>query len=305
MRVYRYWASVEVHRPGLHTRVWGGSDESERAARAEAERRAAATDWDAVAGAPRPTRDPRTYGYARGVNPEPLVDEALDERGGRAGAVTINRYGARVLNTATLAFIDVDTDDVPGSVMKFLNPDAPVPTAKRPGLLGAIMDALTGRPEPSPGQVRAAVTQAVIDWVQEGRGRGVRVYRTAAGLRVLVTSPAMDPVADGTRDLMRRFGSDPAYVALCRAQECFRARLTPKPWRLRGFDDPHPVINDETVRDGRATAWLEAYTRACAGHAVCELAEAIGERGTPDPTAGHLLRLHDEETGVGTGLPLA
>lgn len=309
MQVRRYWASVEVReqigRREIHTRVWGGSDQSEADALAEARRRAEATDWDRVLAGERTPSEPGNYSYLRGANPEPLVDESLDERGGRAGAVTINRYGARVLNTASLAFVDVDTDEVPARVMKFLNPHAPAPAAKRSGLLGKLRDALSGPPEPSPEEVRAAVAAAVRDWAAESPGRGARMYRTAAGMRVLLLNPPMDPSADETRELMLRLGADPAYVSLCRVQESFRARLTPKPWRLRGFDRLIPKINYETIADDRTARWLDAYASASRGHAVCELLEEIGARAAPDPATGYLLRLHDEETGVGSGLPLA
>ncbi len=309
MQVRRYWASVEVHKESgrrrIHTRVWGGSDLSEADARTEAQRRAEATDWERVLAGERTSAGPGNYSYHRGANPEPLIDETLDEDGGRAGAVTINRYGARVLNTASLAFIDVDTHETPGRVLKLLNPDAPTPGATRPGLLGRLKDALGGPPEPSPADVEDAVLASVRAWSRQTTGRGARVYRTAAGLRLLILNPPMDPTADATRDLMLRLAADPAYVSLCRVQASFRARLTPKPWRLKGLRDLQPVINYETIADERTAMWLDAYAGASRAHAVCELLEEIGARATPDPTAGYLLKLHDEETGVGSGLPLA
>ncbi|MEZ6242603.1 MAG: hypothetical protein R3B57_06115 [Phycisphaerales bacterium] len=309
MQVRRYWASVQIQkgsgRRRISTRVWGGSDESEAAARAEAQRRAEAVDWDRVLARERSPSEPGNYSYLRGANPEPMLDEALDEQGARAGAITINRYGARVLNTASLAFIDVDTNENPERVMQLLNPAAPITPVKRPGLLGRLKDALSGPPEASPEQVRDAVAQGVRGWVGQSSGRAARLYRTAAGLRLLLVNPPMDPAADETRELMLRFGSDPAYVALCRVQASFRARLTPKPWRLQGFDKLLPKINYETIADDRTSRWLDAYASASRGHAVCELLDQFGTNAAPDPTAGLLLKLHDEETGVGSGLPLA
>jgi hypothetical protein len=41
------------------------------------------------------------------------------------------------------------------------------------------------------------------------------------------------PEAPETDRLLRLSGADPAFVQLCRAQKCFRARLTSKPWRCR------------------------------------------------------------------------
>ena len=64
-------------------------------------------------------------------------------------------------------------------------------------------------------------------------GWGVRVYKTCAGYRGLVTHATFDPTADATLDLMRQFRCDPQYVTLCKRQESFRARLTPKGWRCK------------------------------------------------------------------------
>ena len=59
-------------------------------------------------------------------------------------------------------------------------------------------------------------------------GFGFRIYRTRAGFRLLVTSGTFDPSAAETLALLKEFGSDPLYIRLCKAQECFRARL----WQL-------------------------------------------------------------------------
>jgi len=64
---------------------------------------------------------------------------------------------------------------------------------------------------------------------------------------------------------MRFLRSDPEYVKLCRIQECYRARLTPKPWRW--CDEP----------------------------AVCVL-EAVHGGDDVDDELAEQLRLHDEMT---------
>ena len=62
-------------------------------------------------------------------------------------------------------------------------------------------------------------------------GMGLRLYRTANGYRCLVTHRTYDPASQECRELLEALGSDPLYIRLCRGQHCFRARLTPKPWR--------------------------------------------------------------------------
>jgi hypothetical protein len=48
---------------------------------------------------------------------------------------------------------------------------------------------------------------------------------------VLAVHDLFDPTSAITLAALRELGSDPKYVQLAKAQECFRARLTPKPWR--------------------------------------------------------------------------
>jgi len=82
---------------------------------------------------------------------------------------------------------------------------------------------------------------------------------------------------------------------LCEAQACFRARLTPKPWRC-GLGCPpktYPWINDEKRREFEA--WAGAYDRAIAGFAVCRLMDVLGETAV-HPDVEPVLRLHDAMT---------
>jgi len=61
-----------------------------------------------------------------------------------------------------------------------------------------------------------------------------RVYRTFAGCRVACTSRPFAWAVDAwqAERLMRFLDADPKYAALCGKQKCYRARLTPKPWRV-------------------------------------------------------------------------
>ena len=159
------------------------------------------------------------YDYGGPGRAEAIVDEVFDEEGARAGAVTVNRDGILVLNTATLVFVDVD-------LPKPARPSAP-------GLLGRIF----GKKQPAhgpPADPRGDALAALASWLEQDHSRGARVYETAAGLRYLITAPSLDPCSESCEKLMQRLGADPLYRVLCRAQACFRARLTPKPWRVPG-----------------------------------------------------------------------
>jgi len=173
--------------------------------------------------------------------------------------VTRNAYGALVLNTERAMFVDVDFHDDP---------------SQEPGALASL---------------RSLATQ---------HGLGTRIYRTAGGLRGLVTSATFDPKAPATSALLKEAGCDPLYIRLCQAQASFRARLTPKPWRL-GMRPPHVrwPFEDEWV-EGQFAQWQRTYEQKSRGTSVCKLVEHVGPQ-TVDAAVAPVVALHDARC-VGT-----
>jgi hypothetical protein len=97
---------------------------------------------------------------------------------------------------------------------------------------------------------------------------------------------------------------DPAFRQLCRVQQSFRARLTPKPWRC-GYVVPPTHYPRETADDRQRFAeWLAGYDVACAGWATCRFTESVGT-GAPAPALETVIRLHDGLTRCEEDLPLA
>lgn len=280
MRVARYWAYAETSATApdgerVHRSLWRGSDLSEADAKAAADRALADVAATVRAGTAKDW-----YAYAESTRPEPLVDEVMSADGTRAAAVTINRYGATILNTARVPFVDVD-----------------LVRNRTGGGLGRFFGKKPPAPDPAAEQIAKLET-----WVGERSGRAARVYRTAAGLRYLLPATELDPASDETRSLLERLGTDPRYTNLCRVQRCYRARLSPKPWRL-GVGGPPGHI--KYGRDAAQFAeWDEAYREASMRHAVCDLLTTIGAA-PPTDDAARVLDLHDAATGVGSGLPLA
>jgi hypothetical protein len=107
-----------------------------------------------------------------------------------------------------------------------------------------------------------------------------RVYRTCKGCRILCTSMALGDWFEDERHwhakmFLRFVHSDPAYIALCQRQHCYRARLTPKPWRSH--------------RDG------QGFT--CRGPSYCCSAWPLTTPGGEvHPDLIEQVRLHDELT---------
>lgn len=183
----------------------------------------------------------------------PAREEIVQQLDARA-VVTRNAYGALVLNAARAMFIDVDFGD----------------------------DARDG-----------PAMQRVQKWTASRPELAVRVYRTYAGLRLLVTNQTFDPTDPTTIQLLQEVGSDKLYIQLCKAQASFRARLTPKPWRV-GMRPPRvrfPYENAEARAELKH--WVGNYDMACRQAAVCKLIQTTGPATVLDEMRG-LLSYHDQ-----------
>jgi hypothetical protein len=126
-------------------------------------------------------------------------------------------------------------------------------------------------------------------------GLGFRIYRTCAGFRLLLTSKAFDPASTESLALLKAFGSDPLYIRLCKAQECFRARLSAKYWRCGVRRPPSRFPWEDEVKEREYRVWENDYHRVANQFAVCEL---IGGRGatTIDASVQTILDIHDRLT---------
>lgn len=207
----------------------------------------------------------------------PLREEIIRSVGQDA-VVTRNRYGALVLNTARVPFIDVDTE-ASGSGGGFL------------GLFGGKKDAAS----------------AALDRVRAACGRfprtSFRIYRTAAGFRLLATDLLLDPASAQAEALLADFSADPFFVKLCKLQASFRARLTPKPWRCGCGLPPGSFPRESTTQIAFGT-WLQEYELAIRSKATCQLLETQGP-GHTLPEVSEIVSEHDRACRVGEKAPLA
>jgi hypothetical protein len=106
----------------------------------------------------------------------------------------------------------------------------------------------------------ASPMRRLHEWIERHPAWGVRVYRTRSGLRYLVTHAPYSPEDPNIKAAMEFLGADPQYRNLCKAQKSFRARLTPKPWRV-GLTAPHLEFPRTTQDKERAAAeWVTGMT---------------------------------------------
>ena len=144
-------------------------------------------------------------------------------------------------------------------------------------------------------------------WVGENPGYRVRIYRTAAGFRVLIVNATVLATSAQAEQILEGLESDPLYRQLCRVQECFRARLTPKPWRIRrGRNPPNRFPWTEPESEQAYRDWESKYERAASSYRTCQFIEEVGaEEYQISDTHRSLIELHDELTGAHAERPLA
>lgn len=227
---------------------------------------------------------PDSYTYGNRPRREEIVEELTNDDGELIAFITRNHYGALVMNTAHLMFIDVDVPIQPAGS----------------GLVNLIKG-LFGKQTPLPAElVRTRIRESAARFP----GLTFRVYRTLAGFRVAVINKRISPTSQEASELYQAFGADPLYVKLCANQESYRARLTPKHWRC-GIDKPPTQFPFETSQ-ARAMfdSWKGNYDRGCTGFATCRFVEQIGTARALNENAT-LLRLHDSTSKADSDLQLA
>lgn len=214
---------------------------------------------------------------------EPVIEELL-AGDSMIAVITQNIYGAYILNTTRAMFIDIDV------------PPPPVV----PGLIGRLF----GMKPPTEEEKRPP-HERIQETLASHADLGMKVYRTPAGFRGLVTSQPMRPGSDDAQRLMRSFKSDPLYITLCKSQQSFRARLTPKPWRIGMDNPPRAFPFFDPAKQAAFDQWKLAYDARITQYAACEpLSNEPWGNPIVHPDIAPVLAMHDE-LACSTGKPLA
>lgn len=233
-------------------------------------------------------RSPDHYWYGNGPIREEVLERFPDTEGGLFAAVTRNRYGALVLNTASVCFIDLD-----------------FPSTSLGSLLKHFFARLLGKNSVSPDVLHEAeVVGRVEQFAEEHPHWGFRVYRTRAGVRLLATHDLFDPLAGDVTEACEFLHADPLYVRLCRTQQCFRARLTPKPWRCKHFPNTIGWPREDPASEKVFEEWLAKYDANQSQFATCRLVASLGNS-TIHPDVEGIIEIHDKMTRAMDSAPLA
>jgi hypothetical protein len=230
---------------------------------------------------------PNSYEYLDQPIREEIIQEVLTADT-HVATVTRNRYGALVLNCRSVLFVDVD-----------------FPKVKGKGLVESILLAFSRKRRDNRQQTIVDDTvREVESWARENPAHSFRLYRTKEGLRLLFTDREYEPNSAETEEILAGLKADPLYVKLTRKQECFRARLTAKPWRCGMTRPPcrYPWLDDQAEASYRK--WEAAYSERDAEYRTCKFLIAFG--GVADsPAITTIVGLHDRMTRIEEVAPLA
>lgn len=325
MIIPRYWAEARAqHREkGRQITVsrFGWSSAGEGEAQAHAEARAAEALRRVLAGERLDRRElKRAYHGAEGV---PIREEIVAEHG--ETIITRNSYGALCLNTPDVLFADMDFAAGPpsgagcGLALVLMLPAGWlawlegswglfVLLAIAAVLAGfgfvnlghKLMGAVSGGPE-------KAASGLIEKFIATHRDWRLRLYRTPAGMRVVATHRKFSPDDAGVAELFRALQADPVYVKMCQRQQCFRARVSPKPWRIGIAAHLKPRPGVWPVRPEAMAArqtWIAAYEKQAAGYAACRFEREAGT-GRASEEVRTVIELHDGLCRAGSKLPIA
>lgn len=216
-------------------------------------------------------------GVALSADYEAAIREEVVMQLNEKSVVTRNRYGARVLNTTEFSILDVDkgSDYTPSFLAKLFG------ATSRKGKEIAL---------------KHLTNMADSNLLP---GTGWRIYETRNGYRVIIGGLYLDPKEKELMTVGRQCRADMLYLYLCKKQNCYRARLTPKPYRMKmpGIRYHWPQSESE-YNDSKV--WVDLYETAALQFSVCKLIYTSGADFSTHPT----IVFHDK-TCCRDGLTLA
>ena len=214
--------------------------------------------------------------------------ETLSHDDETIGIITRNRYGARVLNTDCVLIADVD-----------------FPHASPSGFWQALHWLISrSKRRQTQENLENRTLQKVHQWADANPTRHFRLYKTRRGLRIIFTDKRYDPQSDETISILDQLESDPLYKQLTSKQQCFRARLTPKPWRCKCNRPPSKYPWDDEAIEAQYRQWQQHYEKAMTHYKTCVFIEHYGPQNQNAQTQT-IIDTHDHWTCSQNELPLA
>ncbi len=269
MRIYKHWVKVEEKFTSAENEVytlhaWGYSNQSVDEARLVAAKKL--KNLKAYHSEDDNFDDQNMYAdYFERPKPEEILSDSV--MGDSATVLVRNRYGAEILCSEKLCFVDLDYSGI----------------WARLGLKSMAARSIKGR---------------VHRVIGKNGDVSYRLYETKNGFRLVLLDRPYQAKSEFVQKLMSSLGADPLYIKMCRAQECFRARLTPKPWRcgLKNLPPEYPTTKPGTSE--ARSQWVSNYLVQSANFATCKLVESVGQDRADPQLLKLCLDVHDAKCRV-------
>lgn len=252
MKHFKFWVkeSFEINVKGTAQtiNILSGSNVSLDDAVAEGQKRSLLIEQRIASGEPK-----EEYDVA--------IKEHIEQRLDDDNVVSICRYGAKVLNTTQYTILDLD--DYPLDFLDIFRSLGGM--SKKERIVYKFLSRIKKFPE---------------------LGSDFRIYETTKGIRV-IGKTYLDPTSRRAESIMRKLAVDWIYIHLSRRQQCYRARLTPKPYRMK-----IPTIRVKTpmvCETQEYHEWSNIYEKASQQYSVVKLMKTLGNDFSTDPA----IKLHD------------
>ncbi len=123
----------------------------------------------------------------------------------------------------------------------------------------------------------------------------MRIYRTPLGYRVLLMNNTYCPTGEAAIRLLNELESDRLYIQMCKNQNCFRARVSPKPWRINMVRlKPTPgVWPIKKERMAERQEWVKMYELKSKNISSCHYVTRLGSDKV-NAKAEFVRKIHDE-----------
>ncbi|MDB6004333.1 MAG: hypothetical protein JWR15_1320 [Prosthecobacter sp.] len=326
MLIPYFWAESRLQHKvpsrQITVRRWGWSDISQADAQLLADQRAQEAMARINSGEKLRRREPKAaYDAADGV---PIREEVVSRHGD--AAITRNCYGSLCLNTPNVLFADIDAPPQGELQMSLRGCLLLIVASVAAGVLmksawaglglafgirilaTLILDVINKRRLPrAAAQAKERATAAIHAFAASHPDWHLRVYETPAGYRLLAMHDVFDPAGDAVKEAMEALNADQMFVRLCVMQRCFRARVSPKYWRMK-YRQPHafpkakwPFRPEHVLLRQK---WIEAYDRHSSQYSSCRFIAALGSHAV-HPEAEQVCAVHDAYCQVHSDLPLA
>ncbi len=325
MIVPQFWAEAQSQgsqgNKTITVRRFGWSDNSQEEAQANAEQRSIEALNQILSGKNLERRERKApYNGSTGV---PIREEVISRHGDTV--ISRNSYGAHCLNTPDVCFIDIDYPDSPPAgylfktivVLQLLAAFTAYMISSNIVWLGLAISSLLFSYTFATlafqivlkfkGGVEQILIQRIDDFLLEHPLWNLRIYQTPAGMRLLVTHRTFDVNDPEIQASFKALGADPMYARMCRNQQCFRARVSPKPWRIGITDHMRPRPGTWPVEPDRLpqrNAWITQYEAAAVNFASCKFIQNKGS-GAIHLNVEPVMALHDQLAKACTNLRIA